>query len=304
MAAVGGAVAPRAAGNRMMNTLRRWLNLRRLGLLGVLIIGINTLCTLDARALPLPKTDAQTLKLLDAAIAGDHRQPKNKARDVYRHPRETLQFFGLRKDMSVIEIAPGSGWYTEILAPVLKDHGHYAAGVTPPASADAEDSAGMKALKQKFADHAATLGTLNTAPFGPGVTDLAPAESVDLVVTFRNLHNWMGSNWADKAIALMFKALKPGGILGIEEHRGNPATPQDPKAESGYVNEDLAIKMFEAAGFKLVGRSEVNANPKDTKDYKEGVWTLLPTLTLGETDKAKYQAIGESDRFTLKFQKP
>jgi predicted methyltransferase len=288
----------------MMNNTRRGLNLRRLGLLGALMISISALCIPDARALPLPKSDAQTLKLLDAAIAGEHRSAKNKARDTYRHPRETLQFFGLRKDMSVIEIAPGSGWYTEVLAPVVKDHGHYAAGITPPASADAEDTAGMKALKQKFADHASVLGTLNTAPFGPGVTDMAPAGSVDMVMTFRNLHNWMGSNWADKAIALMFKALKPGGILGIEEHRGNPAKPQDPKAESGYVNEDYAIKLFEAAGFKLVGRSEVNANAKDTKDYKEGVWTLLPTLTLGETDKAKYQAIGESDRFTLKFQKP
>lgn len=298
------AAAARAVGNFMMNNSRRCLNLRRLGLLGALFIGISTLCTPDARAEATPRTDAQTLKLLDAAIAGDHRSAKNKARDAYRHPRETLQFFGLRKDMSVIEIAPGSGWYTEVLAPVVKDHGHYAAGVTPPASADAEDTAGMKALKQKFADHAAVLGTLTSVPFGPGVADMAPAGSVDMVVTFRNLHNWMGSNWADKAIALMFKALKPGGILGIEEHRGNPAKPQDPKAESGYVNEDYAIKLFEAAGFKLVGRSEVNANPKDTKDYKEGVWTLLPTLTLGETDKAKYQAIGESDRFTLKFQKP
>ncbi len=287
-----------------MNNNRRCSILRRLGLLGALVISINTLSATDAGALPLPKTDAQTLTRVDAAIAGNHRSAKNKARDVYRHPRETLQFFGLRNDMRVVEISPGGGWYTEILAPVLKDHGHYAAGVTPPEAADAEDSASMKTLKQKFTDHAAVLGTLNTVPFGPKVQQIAAPGTADMVVVFRSLHNWMGAGWADKASADMFKMLKPGGVLGIEGHRGNPAKPQDPKAESAYVNEDYAIKLFEAAGFKLVGRSEINANPKDTKDYKEGVWTLPPTLTLGDKDKDKYLAIGESDRFTLKFQKP
>ncbi|MBS0613171.1 MAG: class I SAM-dependent methyltransferase [Proteobacteria bacterium] len=251
-----------------------------------------------------PTTDAATLKLIDVALAGEHRSAQNKARDVYRHPRQTLQFFGLRGNQSVIEIAPGGGWYTEILAPVLKDHGHYAAGVAPPKSADAEDSASMKALKEKFAQAAQVLGTLHTVPFGPDVTEMAPPGSVDMILTFRNLHNWMGGAWADKALALMFKALKPGGILGVTDHRGNPSVPQDPKARSGYVNQDYAIKLIEAAGFKLVGQSEVNANPKDTKDYAQGVWTLPPTLTLGEKDRDKYLNIGESDRFTLKFRKP
>ena len=255
-------------------------------------------------ATSVPKTDAATLKLIDAAIAGDHRSAKNKARDSYRHPRETLTFFGLRKDMSIVEISPGGGWYTEILAPVIKDHGHYAAALPAPKSTDAEDTASTKAIKQKFADHPGVLGKLNVSSFGSQALDIAPEGTVDMVVTFRNLHNWMEGGWADKAIAAMYKALKPGGILGIEEHRGNPNVAQDPKAKSGYVNEDFAIKLIEAAGFKLVGRSEVNANPKDTKDYKEGVWTLPPTLTLGENDKDKYLAIGESDRFTLKFQKP
>ena len=287
-----------------MNTPRRLLAARRFGFLCALLLSGGALVSHSAVALPLPKTDPATAKLIDAALAGSHRSDKNKARDAYRHPKQTLEFFGLRKDMNVVEIAPGGGWYTEVLAPVLKDHGHYAAAVAPPKSADAEDSASMKTLKQKFADHGAVLGTLNTVPFGADVAEMAPEGSVDMVITARNLHNWMGAGWADKALALMFKSLKHGGILGIEEHRGDPAKPQDPKGESGYVNEDYAIKMIEAAGFKLVGRSEVNANPKDTKDYKEGVWTLPPTLTLGEKDKDKYLKIGETDRFTLKFQKP
>jgi predicted methyltransferase len=272
--------------------------------LGILLPLLFLAAGVKAGAPSLPASDAATLKLIDAAIAGNHRSDKNKARDVYRHPRETLRFFGLRKDMTIVEISPGGGWYTDILAPVVKDHGRYVAALAPPKSTDAEDTASTKAIKQKFADHPEVLGKLNISSFGAQALDIAPDGSVDMVLTFRNLHTWMGGGWADKAIAAMYKALKPGGILGIVEHRGNPAVPQDPKAESGYVNEEVAIKLIESAGFKLVGRSEINANPKDTKDYKEGVWTLPPTLTLGEKDREKYLAIGESDRFTLKFQKP
>ena len=288
----------------MLITARRVACARPLGFLGAVLLGIGVSGMAVAAAPTLPRTDPATLKAIEASVGGSQRPEKNRARDAYRHPLKTLEFFGLRREMSVIEIAPGGGWYTEILAPVLKEKGHYAAGVTPPKSMDAEDTAGMKALKQKFAEHAAAFGTLNTVPFGPDVAEMAPEGSVDMVVTFRNLHNWMDAGWADKALTLMFKALKHGGILGIEEHRGNPATPQDPKAKSGYVNEDFAIRMIEAAGFKLAGRSEVNANPKDTKDYAEGVWTLPPVLTLGDKDREKYQQIGESDRFTLKFRKP
>ena len=300
VAEVAAVAAVHVAGNPMKTPTSPWSIGRLTALLSLIFLAAGAV----AAAPPVPKTDAATLRLIDAAIAGEHRSAKSKARDVYRHPRETLQFFGLRKDMSIVEIAPGGGWYTDILAPVVKDHGHYVAALAPPASTDAEDAASTKAIKKKFADHAAVLGTLNIASFGSQAIDLAPEGTVDMVVTFRNLHNWMGGGWADKAIAAMYKALKPGGILGIEEHRGNSAVAQDPKADSGYVNEDHAIKLFEAAGFKLVGKSEINANPKDTKDYKEGVWTLPPTLTLGEKDKDKYAAIGESDRFTLKFQKP
>jgi len=312
------AAAARVAGKSGMNNPRRFVRARSRNALRALLLGVAALgCgiagafdTPGAGVAPVrtghtgPKTDAATLKLIDTALAGEHRSAQNKARDVYRHPRQTLQFFGLRSDASVIEIAPGGGWYTEILAPVLKDHGHYAVGVAPPKSADAEDSASMKVLKEKFAQHAQVLGTLHTVPFGPSVTEMAPPGSVDMILTFRNLHNWMDGAWADKALALMFKALKPGGILGVVDHRGNPSVPQDPKAKSGYVNQDYAIELIEAAGFKLVGRSEVNANPKDTKNYAEGVWTLPPTLALGEKDRDKYLKIGESDRFTFKFRKP
>lgn len=249
-------------------------------------------------------TDAATLKRIDSALAGPQRSSENRARDVYRHPRQTLQFFGLRSDMSIIEITPGGGWYTEILAPVVRDRGHYAAAIAPPRSAGAEDTQSLASLKALFARYPQQMGTLHTVPFGPGVTEMAPPGSVDMILTFRNLHNWIEGGWADKALALMFKALKPGGILGVADHRGNPAIPQDPKSKSGYINEDYAIKLIEAAGFKRVGRSEINANPRDTRDYKEGVWTLPPTLALGEKDRDKYLKIGESDRFTLKFVKP
>jgi predicted methyltransferase len=134
--------------------------------------------------------------------------------------------------------------------------------------------------------------------------DAVPPGSVDMVVTFRNIHNWMSQERAAQAFATMYRALRPGGVLGVVEHRGNPALPQDPHAKSGYVTEDYAIKLIEAQGFRLVAKSEVNANPQDTKDYEQGVWTLPPTYRLGDKDRDKYAAIGESDRFTLRFVKP
>jgi predicted methyltransferase len=253
----------------------------------------------------LPKTDAATAAAIDAALAGSHRSEANKARDVYRHPKETLTFFGLRQDMTVVELWPGTGgWYTEVLGPVLKDKGTlYAAHIDPDeAPQNARD--GLASYKAKLAASPGVYGNVHvTVLWGKGA-DVAPPGSADMVVTFRNIHNWMGRGWAPEAFAAAYKALKPGGVFGVEEHRGNPAVPQDPKAQSGYVNEDYAIKMIEAAGFKLVERSEINANPKDTKDYEKGVWTLPPNFRMGDVDRAKYAAIGESDRFTLKFVKP
>ncbi|MBM4255072.1 MAG: class I SAM-dependent methyltransferase [Deltaproteobacteria bacterium] len=244
--------------------------------------------------------------LLQVAIAGSHRVAADKARDKYRHPLETLSFFGVKDNMTVVEVWPGrGGWYTDILAPFLKERGtYYAAGFDPDSSVEFMRN-GAKSYKEKLAGNAAVFGSVKeTVLSSPTLVDIAPAGSADMVLTFRNVHNWMANDQAANVFTVMFKALKPGGILGVVEHRGNPATPQDPKAASGYVNEDVVIKMAEAAGFKLEGKSEINANPKDTKDYPQGVWTLSPVLRLKEVDKEKYLAIGESDRMTLKFVKP
>jgi predicted methyltransferase len=253
----------------------------------------------------LPKTDAATAAAIDAALAGSHRSAANKARDVYRHPKDTLTFFGLRKDMTVVELWPGSGgWYTEVLAPVLKDEGKLYAAHVDPVDAPQGGRDGLKAYRDKLAANPDLYGKVNVTVLWNKGADIAPPGSADMVVTFRNIHNWMARDWAPQAFAAAYKALKPGGVFGVAEHRGNPAVPQDPKAQNGYVNEDYAIKMIEAAGFKLVERSEINANPKDTKDYEKGVWTLPPNYRMGDVDRAKYAAIGESDRFTLKFVKP
>jgi predicted methyltransferase len=241
---------------------------------------------------------------LDRALAAPHRSVENRARDPYRHPGETLGFFGLRPDMTVVEVWPGGGWYTEILAPVLKERGRLYTALLDPASSDyarrtVEDFRAKLAARPDLYDQV-VVTTLGAAPAGAAI---APPGSADLVVTFRNLHNWMMFGWQREAFAAMHAALKPGGVLGVVEHRGDPRRAQDPKAASGYVHEQYAIELIESAGFKLVGRSEINANPKDTKDYEKGVWTLPPSFAAGAADRARYAAIGESDRFTLKFVK-
>jgi predicted methyltransferase len=253
----------------------------------------------------LPQTDTATAAAIDAALAGAHRSDANRARDVYRHAKETLEFFGLRRDMTVVELWPGTGgWYTEVLAPVLKEKGKlYAAQINPAESPQAAVD-GLNAYQAKLAANPDVYGKVIVTALGANALEIAPPGSADMVVTFRNVHNWMGRGWAPQAFEAAFRALKPGGVLGVVEHRGNPAVPQDPKAANGYVNEDYAVQLIESAGFKLVGRSEINANPKDTKDYERGVWTLPPRYALGDKDRAKYAAIGESDRFTLKFVKP
>jgi len=242
---------------------------------------------------------------LAAVIAGDHRSAANKARDQYRHPAETLAFFGLKPDLRVVEIWPGGGWYTEILAPYLGKRGkYYAAGWDPDAKAEFIQL-GIKAFRDKLAARPDLYaGTEMTVLSFPDKTAIAPAGSADMVLTFRNIHNWMGGGNAEKAFAAMYAALKPGGVLGVVEHRARTDVPQDPKAASGYVREDYAIALAEKAGFVLEARSEINANPADTKDHAKGVWALPPTYRDGENDRARYAAIGESDRFTLRFRKP
>jgi len=242
---------------------------------------------------------------LDQILAGEHRTAEHRARDAFRHPRETLQFFGLRDDMTVVEIWPGNGWYTEILAPLLHDRGTlYAAQIDPAGGAYAKQT--VDAFRDKLNARPDLYGkvTVTTLASPPAKSAIAPPGSVDMVLTFRNLHNWMMFGWQREALQVMFTALKPGGVLGIVEHRGDPSRPQDPKAASGYVNEAYAIELIESVGFKLAGRSEINANPRDTKNYPKGVWTLPPSYAAGDTNRARYEAIGESDRFTLKFIKP
>ncbi len=236
-------------------------------------------------------------------VAASHRTPGNVARDGYRHPLAVLAFFGVKDDSTVVEILPGSGgYYMEILAPYLKDRGLYIAanrdGAAPP---------------QYLADHRKLLARLKAEPalyekvvvtqFNADLHPIAPPGSADFVLTFRNLHNWVARNEIDAALRAFHKALKPGGVLGVVDHRGRADLPQEAQTKAGYVREDVAIALIEKAGFKFAGAAEINANPRDTKDHPEGVWTLPPTYRLKDRDRAKYEAIGESDRFTLKFVK-
>lgn len=245
---------------------------------------------------------------LKLAIAGDHRSEANQARDVYRHPAETLAFFGIKPDMTVVEIWPGGGWYSEILAPYLKDNGTYiAASFAKEPEGQYADY--FKKARQKLIDKFAADGELYGSPQvtefqPPQVLELAPAGSADMVLTFRNVHNWMNADGIDQAFAAFFKALKPGGVLGVVEHRDLAEGDQDPKAPSGYVKESFIISVAKQAGFELVASSPVNNNVKDTKDHEKGVWSLPPTFALGDENKDHFQAIGESDRMTLKFIKP
>jgi len=249
------------------------------------------------------KTDAATEAALKQAIAGAHRAEANKARDKYRHPLETLTFIGLNKNMKVLEVWPGGGYWTEILAPVLKEN-YIAAHFDPARSEGAKKQ--VDTFKAMLAKNEALFGKPTVAVLMPQTNQMTPVPpgSVDMVLTFRNIHNWMAQGQEDAMFKAFYDALKPGGYLGVEEHRAKTDQPQDPKAVSGYVREDYAQALAEKAGFKLVAKSEINANPKDTKDYPKGVWTLPPTFREGDVDRAKYEAIGESDRFTHLYQKP
>jgi predicted methyltransferase len=263
-----------------------------------------TLALLVAAGCASTSSRSSVTRALDAAIAGSHRPAEERQRDRYRHPRETLLFFGLRPNQTVVEISPTGGWYTKILAPVLREHGRYVAAMPPVIPGNAGSERTRKAFTDMLAANPALFDRVEVTDFSPGAGRMVPDGSADLVLTFRNIHNWMGREQAELAFRDMFRALKPGGTLGVVEHRGNEAVTQDPRARSGYVNQSYAIKLIESVGFRLVGTSEINANPKDTKDYPGGVWTLPPQLSAGNNEREKYLAIGESDRFTLKFIKP
>ncbi len=250
-------------------------------------------------------TRQETTATLDSILDGAHRSAANKARDDYRHPKETLLFFGLRPEMQVLEIWPDpDGWYTEVIAPLVREKGKYYAAVLDAAPGNANQEKRVADYQAKLAARPDLYDRVAVVKLPNDDSNIVPPGTVDMVLTFRNVHNWMARGQAEKAFAQMFHALKPGGTLGVVEHRGDPSKPQDPRAKSGYVNEQYAIEMIEAQGFKLVAKSEINANPRDTKDYEQGVWTLPPVYRLGDKDREKYAAIGESDRFTLRFVKP
>lgn len=241
---------------------------------------------------------------LDKAITGSHRQPENVARDRYRHPRETLLFFGLRDDMTVVEVSPGGGWYTEILAPVLRDKGKlYVAHVSvKPLFTSSYNKEALEKYRAKLAAQPAAYDKVIVTEFlPPDYVEIAPPGSADMVLTFRNVHNWAKAKGAEAAFKSFHTALKPGGVLGLVEHRAKPNTSLDDMIASGYMTEAYVIELAERTGFKLAEKSDTSANANDTKDHAKGVWTLPPSFALGDKDREKYRAIGESDRMTLKF---
>jgi predicted methyltransferase len=263
--------------------------------LGALLLG--------AAALAWTPAHSQDSGELERLAAAPHRSARNVARDGARHPVEVLKFFGVRPHHTVVEILPGSAaYYLEILAPYLRDKGRYIAadrdGTAPP-----QYLADHQRLLARLKAEPPLYGKVVVTPFNADRHEIAPPGSADFVLTFRNLHNWLERGELEGALRAFHRALKPGGVLGVVDHRGRSNLTQEAQMKTGYVREDVAVERIEKAGFRLVAKSEMNANPRDTKDHPEGVWTLPPTYRLKDTDRAKYQAIGESDRFTLKFVK-
>jgi predicted methyltransferase len=261
-----------------------------------------------AEPAPPPATAAPADAALEAALAGPARSSDTLPRDAWRHPRETLTFFALAPNQTVVEITPGGGWYTEILAPYLREQGRYVGAIIDPAKAGSDNARDYYAksndeLRAKLAANPSAYDRATLVEVDPQAPVFAEPGTVDRVLTFRNVHNWIGNG----SVAAMFKgfhaALKPGGVLGVVEHRAAADVPADDR--SGYLSEAQVIAFATAAGFELQAKSEINANPKDTRDHPNGVWTLPPTLRVpaGE-DAKKYQDIGESDRMTLTFVKP
>ncbi|HEX6865675.1 MAG TPA: methyltransferase, partial [Caulobacteraceae bacterium] len=248
---------------------------------------------------------------LGEAVAGEWRLPEDRARDAFRHPVQSLEFWGLKPGMTVVEFWPGAGWYTDILAPFLAGtRGKlYAAHVQP---LDDVTRQAVEAYQRKLIDRKRVYGDVTLTAFGPTSGPVAPAGTADLALFLRNIHNWMAAGTVDKAFKDAFAALKPGGVLGVEEHRANPGEVQDALAASGYVQQDYVIQLAKEAGFALDAASEINANPKDDRDHPFGVWTLPPTRASAPRgqpavegfDHAPYHAVGESDRMTLRFRKP
>lgn len=250
-------------------------------------------------------TAAATDPRLDEMLAGAWRAPANVARDPYRHPRETLDFFGIRSGQTVVEISPGGGWYAEILAPLLGE-GYVGAVIDPAAYPEGRSRdyyAGAKSgLEELFAGNPELFGQARVLAFDPNAPVFGPAGSADAVLTFRNVHNWRSAGTAEAMFEGFFEVLRPGGVLGVVEHRAAADVADDDR--SGYVGQEQVVALATAAGFRLDAASDINANPRDTRDHPNGVWTLPPTNRHDEQDRETYQAIGESDRMTLRFIRP
>jgi len=281
------------------------MNFRTLSLVMLAVLGTPTL--LHAQHAGHTTAAPTSSAALDQAIAGSWRTPANVLRDKYRHPQQTLSFFQIKPNQTVIEITPGGGWYSEILAPYLRDQGHYIAAVVDPSALPAGggrdyQQRNFDSLKKKFEAAPAQYDKAQMAPYAPTTPSFGAPASADLVLTFRNVHNWRKAGQAEGMFKGFYDVLKPGGVLGVVEHRATKDVPADD--DTGYVGVAQVIALAEAAGFKLDEQSEVNANPRDTKDHPNGVWTLPPTNQHDAKDDAKYQAIGESDRMTLRFVKP
>ena len=273
----------------------------------LLVLASTSVLAQDTAPADAAETASAADAALQAAIAGDWRSDANRARDQYRHPAETLAFFGLAPGQTVVEITPGGGWYAEILAPYLRGNGTYVAAIVDPATLPEGGGRNYQqrskdGLAKRFAEAPAQFDAATVVGYDPAAPKFGEPGSADLVVTFRNVHNWRGNGQAEGMFQGFFDVLKPGGVLGVAEHRANADVAADDK--SGYVGEAQVIAMAEAAGFRLDAKSEVNANPKDTKDHPNGVWTLPPGNNHDPEDAEKYRAIGESDRMTLRFVKP
>jgi predicted methyltransferase len=250
------------------------------------------------------KTYATGKAALQAAVKSKARRPADAERDKYRHPVATLEFFGFKPTMTVLDIGPGEGWYTEILAPALAKSGAYVATTNDPNGPPDLRATFYGQRFRSFLERSSELyGKVQTVVVDPKAPKLGKEDAFDMVLIMRGVHGMKNSGTLDAWLAEIHRALKPGGVLGIEEHRAPADADPSVSAKKGYVPEKWLIEQVEGSGFKLSGKSEINANPKDTKDYPEGVWTLPPTFRLGEKDRDKYAAIGESDRMTLRFVK-
>jgi len=267
-------------------------------------------------ALPVWSDNLPVDARVEQAMFGEHRSEENISRNRYRHPVGTLTFLGLEDGMTVMEIWPGGGWYTEVLAPVVRNNGQF---IVAAYDVDVPDQPSYRyrlqnALLEKFSTWPDVYDQVAIVPFSPPESaSLGTADSVDLVLTFRNTHGWVGSGLAEAIFAEFSRVLKPGGILGVVQHRANTGADPMVSAEMGYVSEEAVIDLAQSAGLYLEARSEVNANPKDSKDYEGGVWSLPPGLGMCDDLESedgiavcqeKFRAIGESDRMTLKFRKP